>query len=102
MKRRKYGNNTKPIMSTLTPFRSVCKKRRSQETESTPQRPAHVRPRKRMRLYSAESDASSPHLFDQDPEEEVRRELGLDTNNLIQGSDGEEGEVLELDDGYQY
>ena len=95
MKRRKFGNNTKPIMSTLTPFRSVCKKRCVQEK---PQ----ITSAKRRRLYIADSQASSAQTNDQEPEDEVRRELGLDTDNLIQGSDGEDGEILELEDGYAY
>ena len=95
MKRRKFGNNTKPIMSTLTPFRSVCKKRRVQEK---PQ----ITSVKRRRLYIADSQVSSAQTNDQEPEDEVRRELGLDTNNLLEGSDGEDGEILELDDGYRY
>ena len=95
MKRRKFGNNTKPIMSTLTPFRSVCKKRRVQEK---PQ----ITSVKRRRLYIADSQVSSAQTNDQEPEDEVRRELGLDTNNLIEGRDGEDGEILELDDGYRY
>ena len=94
MKRRKFGNNTKPIMSTLTPFRSVCKKRCVQEK---PQ----ITSAKRRR-YIADSQASSAQTNDQEPEDEVRRELGLDTNNLLEGSDGEDGEILELDDGYRY
>ena len=101
MKRRKYANNTKPIMSTLTPYRTVCKRRRRQESAQTAQTDAPITSSKRRRLYIADSQASSAQV-DQDPEEEVRRELGLDTNNLIEGSDGEEGEVLELDDGYRY
>ena len=101
MKRRKYANNTKPIMSTLTPYRTVCKRRRRQESTQTAQTDAPITSSKRRRLYIADSQASSAQV-DQDPEEEVRRELGLDTNNLIEGSDGEEGEVLELDDGYRY
>ena len=37
MKRRKYANNTKPIMATLTPYRTVCKRRRGQQQALTPQ-----------------------------------------------------------------
>ena len=58
-------------------------------------------PRKLRSLYSAESEVSSPQ-HNQDPEDEGRRELGLDTNNLIEASDEEDGIELELDDGYQY
>ena len=72
-----------------------------QESAQTAQTDAPITSSKRRRLYIADSQASSAQV-DQDPEEEVRRELGLDTNNLIEGSDGEEGEVLELDDGYRY
>ena len=102
MKRRKYGNNTKPIMSTLISYRTVCKKRRRQESAQTAQTDAPITSSKRRRLHNADSQASSAQVDDQDLEEEVRRELGLNTNNLIEGSDREEGEVLELDDGYRY
>ena len=88
-------------MSTLTPYRTVCKRRRS-ESAQTAQNDAPITSSKRRRLYIADSQASSAQVDDQDPEEEVRRELGLDTNNLIEGSDGEEGEVLEIDAGYRY
>ena len=100
MKRRKYANNTKPIMSTLTPYRTVCK-RRLAESAQTAETDAPITSSKRRRLYIAESQAISAQV-DKDPEEEGRREPGLDTNNLIEGSDGEEGEVLELDDRYRY
>ena len=102
MKRRKYGNNTSPIMSTLTPYRStMCKKRRAQPpadmTSSTTNK------RRKLHYNPPDTQVSCPQIGSQpEPEDEVRRELGLNTNNLIEGSDGEDGEILELDDGYRY
>ena len=102
MKRRKYGNNTSPIMSTLTPYRStMCKKRRAQPpadmTSSTNNK------RRKLHYNPPDTQVSCPQIDSQpEPEDEVRRELGLNTNNLIEGSDGEDGEILELDDGYRY
>ena len=65
LKRRKYGNNTKPIMSTLTPYSAVCKqrkKRRSQESALTPERDAPITSaakRRRVVYNQADSDSSS-------------------------------------------
>ena len=88
MKRRKFGNNTSPIMSVLTPYRNtVCKKRRAHQKHDQPQ------PKQRRLFFNTHNEVST-QMSEIDPEEEVRRELGLDTDNLIEGSDGEEGEIL--------
>ena len=87
-------------MRTLTPYRTVCKRRRA-ESAQTAQTDVPITSSKHRRLHIADSQASSAQGY-QDPEEDIGKELGLDTNNLIEGSDGEEGEVLELDDGYRY
>ena len=102
MKRRKFGNNTSPIMSVLTPYRNtMCKKRRAPNNHQKPQRPKQPQA-KRRRLFNDTRNEVSTQMSEIDQDEEVRRELGLDTDNLIQGSDGEEGEIIHLDDGYTY
>ena len=106
MKRRKYGNNTAPILSVLTPYRSSlttktttkgdairktgCKRRGDQQgSDST-----SIRGRKRSRLSNSVSQSS-------DSDQDVRRELGL-TNQITAGGSDQEGEnILFLDDGYQ-
>ena len=96
-------------MSVLTPHRNtVCKKRRAPINPQNPQNPRNPhkpqRPQaKPRRLFNNPNDEiSCTQLSELDPDEKVRRELGLDTENLIQGSDGEQGEILHLDDGYTY
>ena len=104
MKLRKYGNNTAPILSVLTPYRSsqttarlpirkttepvTGRKRRGAQPGSDS--PSHKRSRRYNSSQSSDSD------------QEVRRELGLNTNKLITNSSESEGEdILFLDDGYQ-
>ena len=97
MKRRKFGNNTGPILSVLTPYRAGIKttaqKRRGQPG------PEPGAKRRRVNKSSGhnqhESDCSGT------PEDKVRRELGLDTDNIIVGSSGSGEDILFLDDGYQ-
>ena len=104
MKHRKYGNNTAPILSVLTPYRSsqttarlpirkttepvTGRKRRGAQPGSDS--PSHKRSRRYNSSQSSDSD------------QEVRREQGLNTNKLITNSSESEGEdILFLDDGYQ-
>ena len=74
----------------------MCKKRRVHQSHDQPQAAKH------RRLFINTHNEVSTQMSEIDPEEEVRRELGLDTDNLIEGSDGEEGEILHLDDEYRY
>ena len=103
MKRRKFCNHTKPIMSTLTPYLNTLKTRkRPAPSVATEPQSCDANQDKRQRLNASLSPVSSvEHQSDSEQEEnEVRRELGLDTNNLIEGSDTEEG--IFLDDLYRY
>ena len=100
MKRRKYGNNTGPILSVLTPYRTsllttpqTTKKAKRRGQPGSDPRAKRRRVHKSPAHSHTESDCS---------EQEVRRELGLDTDQLIVGSSDSGGEdILFLDDGYQ-
>ena len=111
MKRRKYGNNTAPILSVLTPYRSSLTTKLTTGDDATRAKTGRKRRgaqpgsdsgrgSKRRRVYI--SPPAHSQNTQSDSEQELRRELGLDTNQLIVASSDSGGEdILFLEDGYQ-
>ena len=101
MKRRKFGNNTGPILSVLTPYRTSL-----QTTQTTKKTKRRGQPRsdpgaKRRRVHKSPAHSQPESDCSEQPEDEVRREFGLDTEHMIVGSSDSGEDILFLDDGYQ-